>query len=152
MSAFKEDCIRFRPSLWFVLAFGIGGVLVSCSSSTGPLLTRWEGNLLPVFPSTVGGRVAAVTQFGRTEASIQIQEAEPEVTYGWRIDSGTCQEQGDLQGGTASYAPLTPGAGGTATADAVLAEVFRAKDTFAARVFLKESGEVVACGVLALVE
>jgi hypothetical protein len=93
-----------------------------------------------------------VTQFGRTEASIQIEEAEPEVTYGWRIDSGTCQEMGELQGGAATYSPMIPGPGGTATADAVLAEVFRAKDTYAARVFLEESGEVVACGVLALIE
>jgi hypothetical protein len=125
--------------------------LTACGSSTEPVLTIWEGDLEPVPPATVGGLVAAVSQFGRTEASIRVTDAEPGETYLWRIDSGTCQEAGETQGGVAAYPPLTPGQSGTASTDAVLASVFRADRDFAARVFLAGgAGEdrVVACGPL----
>jgi len=152
MSLLSRNTAAVRSLLGTSLAILLGGPGVSCSSSTGPLLTRWEAHLLPVFPATVEGQAAAVTQFGRTEASVQIGEAEPETEYGWRINAGTCEEEGEMQGGLASYPPMTPGPGGTATSDAVLAEVFRAKDSFAVRVFLQESGTVVSCGELALFE
>jgi hypothetical protein len=95
--------------------------------------------------------VAAVTQFGRTEASIHITDAEPDSTYSWRIDAGTCDASGKTQGGVATYPLLTPGASGSAATDAVLAAVFRPDHDFAARVILQGPGgaeTVVACGVL----
>ncbi|MGW8265251.1 MAG: hypothetical protein ACWGSQ_02720, partial [Longimicrobiales bacterium] len=77
-------------------------------------------------------------------------DAEPEVSYGWRVNSGTCQNPGIIQGGDASYPGLTPGPGGTATANAILAEIFPATGAFAVRVFLEATDEVVACGELTL--
>jgi hypothetical protein len=91
-----------------------------------------------------------VTQFGRTEVSIQITDGEPEVSYGWRVETGSCQNPGTIQGGDASYPGLTPGPGGTAAANATLSEVFPAKGAFAVRVFLRATGRVVSCGELGL--
>ena len=150
--------IRFPlRSARFSLAGSTSGVLavlflvVGCESSIEPTLTTWEGNLAPVFPSTVAGQVAAVSQFGRTQASIQIMEADPEVTYGWRINSGTCEQEGLIRGGVAAYEPLYPGDLGSDEASAVLGVVFRDGETLAARVYRPDgdSGEtVVACGEL----
>jgi hypothetical protein len=126
-------------------------ILAACGSSTEPVLTIWEGDLEPVLPATVGGMVAAVSQFGRTEASIQITDAEAGHTYFWRIDSGTCQGAGETQGGVAAYPPLTPGQAGMASTDAVLSTVFKPDRDFAARVYLSGGGggeQVVACGPL----
>ena len=140
-----------RPPVRIPLFLLAGGLAWACSSSTAPLFTQWEGNLVPIPPATVEGRAAAVTQFGRTEISIQITDAEPGVSYGWRVDTGSCQNPGILQGGDASYPGLTPGPGGTATANAILSALFPATGAYAARVFLEESEKVVACGELGLI-
>lgn len=125
-------------------------LLVACSSSTETLLTIWEGDLEPVPPATVGGIVAAVTQFGRTEASVHITDAEPESSYIWRIASGTCQGAGETQGGAAAYPPLTAGPSGSASAEAVLSAEFRPNRDYAAWVLVAEGGgeQAVACGPL----
>lgn len=129
----------------------IVALAAACDSAVEPSLTTWEGNLLPVFPSTVTGQVAAVTQFGRTTASIQIMEAEPEVTYGWRINLGTCEEEGLIRGGVAVYQPLNPGELGSAEGAAVMDVPFRDGQQLATRVFRSDGGSgevVVACGEL----
>jgi hypothetical protein len=137
----------------------LGGTLVlvaspflfsACSSTTAPQVTQWEGLLSPVLPHTVGGSGAAVTQFGGTQASIQIEEGESETTYQWRVNEGTCQEPGPIQGGVASYPPLLTTPSGSSTASASLAEIFESGDRYAIQVFLStEAGvEVVACGEL----
>lgn len=128
--------------------------LAACSSSVEPLLTRWEGELAPVSPGNVFGQVAAVSQFGRTQVSILIQVVETGASFGWRIDSGSCQEAGTIQGGPGQYPPLAPGEDSTAGAEAVLASVFREENHYAARVFrITENGgeQIVACGNLRLV-
>ena len=99
--------------------------IAACGSTTEPLLTTWEGNLTPVPPATVGGSVAAVTQLGRTEASVQIRDAEPGAVFSWHIDSGTCRAPGQTQGGQATYPPLTSGENGTASTNAILAALFQ---------------------------
>lgn len=141
---------RFLVPFRVLLAAGIPLVLGSCSSATAPVLTTWEGTLVPEPPYVVTGRVAAVTQFGRTSASVQLQEGNPDLTYGWRINEGSCQAEGDLQGGPASYPPLNPSDFGTASGEATMAEVFREGDVYAVRVFLAAGGgeEIVACGEL----
>ena len=129
--------------------------LAGCTSVTAPVLTSWEGTLAPSFPHTLGGRAAALTQFGRTQASIQIEEGEPEVSYGWRIEAGTCQEAGVVQGGAASYPPLIPSEGGTASGEAILSEIFKSGGQFAVKVFLSSGGggeEIVACGELVQIQ
>ena len=130
-------------------------LLGGCSSITAPVLTSWEGTLAPIIPHTLGGRVAALTQFGRTQASIQIEEGEPEVSYGWRIEAGTCQEAGVVQGGAAAYPPLVPSQGGTAAAETTLSEIFKSGGQFAVKVFLSSGGggeEIVACGELTQIQ
>jgi hypothetical protein len=126
-------------------------LLAVCSSPTDDGLVAWEADLAPVAPSSVNGSAAAVTQFGRTQASIQIRQAEPDVTYGWRIETGTCQAPGDVQGGAAAYAPLVASEAGQATADAGISIEFRSGSSFAVRVFLPLEGggeTIVACGAL----
>lgn len=148
-----EKKSRFSaPSLRALLVLLAGGFSGACSSSTAPVFTQWEGNLLPIPPATVGGQVAAVTQYGHTDAAIQIEEGEPDVTYGWRIETGTCQAPGTIQGGVAAYPRMTPGAGGAATAQTTLPDIFKAKEQYAARVFLDATGEVVSCGQLQLLQ
>lgn len=126
-------------------------LLGSCSDATGPILTFWEGDLDPIRPSFVGGRVVAVTQHGRTLAGIAIEDGEPGVTYGWRIDSGTCAEPGEIQGGPVAYPPLLPGQSGSASAETSLSALFKSGRRFAGRVFLTLAGgseQIVACGNL----
>ena len=125
--------------------------LTNCSDSTGPIFTFWEGTLEPVPPSFVGGRVVAVTQHGRTEAGITLEDGDPGTTYGWRIDSGTCEQDGTIQGGSASYPLLLTRPGGSASAEAIISALFKPGKQFSARVFLSGEGassEVVACGDL----
>ncbi len=122
-----------------------------CSSVTQPLFTRWEGNLEPVFPSAVSGQAAAVSQFDRTQASIQIERGEVGVTYRWHIESGDCQGNGQIQGGVAVYPQLVPNEAGTAGGEATLSTVFEPASVLAARVFrVLEGGleQVVACADL----
>jgi hypothetical protein len=125
--------------------------LAGCNTGTNPVQTRWEADLEPVPPAIVGGQVAAVTQFGRTHASIQITHGEPGSTYAWRLNAGTCASVGETQGGEAAYPILTAGESGSASADAVLSAVFRPDQVLVARVILQSEGNqetVVACGAL----
>ena len=148
-----------RPSIGDLVPVGVARSLMglfalfflACSSSTEPAVTLWEATLSPVLPGGLTGQVAAVTQFGRTEASIEIHQAETGQTYGWRIQSGTCQSAGVLQGGAAVYPILTPDEAGNAGADVILSAVFRRRSTFAARVYQDLPGggeEILACGDL----
>ena len=129
------------------------GVLLvaACSSPTKVRVTRWEGSLVPDPPSTITGQVAAVSQFGRTEISVLLEDAEMGTTYGWRVDSGNCQGSGSIQGGPAQYPFLVPGEGGTVSGQTAIAQVFNPDQDYAARVFLPGDGgseEVLACGEL----
>lgn len=142
----RERLLAPLPSL-----LAITLLLTGCSTSTEPENTYWEGTLLPVLPSAVTGVAAAVTQFGRTDASVEIREAEVGVLYGWRIDSGTCEAQGLIQGGIAAYPLIEPDESGIGSGNAVLSSVFISGGPYAARVYLPINGggqEVVACGKL----
>ena len=126
-------------------------LVLACTSVTAPLFTSWEGTLQPIFPNVEGGRVAAVTQFGRTQASILFQEGDPEITYGWRINAGTCQEEGEIQGGRAAYPPLVPSEVGSTSAEVTLSTEFKNGRQFSGRVYIQGAGgsdQVVACGEL----
>lgn len=129
----------------------IAPFLVTCSGSTEPLVAFWEGNLTPIPPSFVDGQVVAVTQHGKTDVGITIGSGEAGVAYGWRIDSGSCQENGVILGGPAAYPPLLPGQGGSASAETSLSALFKAGRHFSGRVFRSADGgleQVVACGEL----
>lgn len=126
---------------------GLALLLMACSSPTAPETSLWEGDLAPVVPSTVSGVVAAVSQFGRTVTSIELRQGQAGSTYTWRIDSGTCAEPGQIQGGNALYPQMVAGEAGTASADASLPGHFVTSVQYAARI-IDESDVVVACGPL----
>ena len=146
--------ILFRPRLRLRTAAGVlllAPCLVTCTDSTAPLYAFWEGTLNPVRPSFVSGRVIAVTQHGKTDIGITMENGEPGLIYGWRVDSGSCQEPGQIQGGPTAYPPLLPNQGGSDSAETSVAPLFRPGKQFAARVFLTPDGggeQVVACGDL----
>ena len=124
--------------------------LTTCSSATDPVTTVWSGTLASVGASIITGTVGAVTQGGRTSATVQIRKGTPGETYGWRIDSGSCGGSGQIQGGTALYPGLTADPSGSASADAGLSAILTQGSSYAARVF-RGSGageEIVACGEL----
>lgn len=137
--------VGVTAALGLVLATG------ACDTTTEPITTFWEGALTPVLPGTVSGRVVALTRAGRTQASIVIEDADAEVPHRWRISEGDCASEGELQGGTATYTELVPSSGGTASGDAVLSNLFRSGQTFAARVIRTPDGGpdvLVSCGEL----
>ena len=126
-------------------------LVAACGGPTEPRLTKWEGSLVPVPPSTITGQLAAVSQFGRTEISLLLEDAEVGTPHGWRVDSGDCQQYGSIQGGPAQYPPLMPAEGGTGSAHTAIAGMFDPDGEYAARVFLPGEGtaeEVLACGEL----
>ena len=139
-----------RALPWRILGFLLlAPFLSTCSDSTGPIFTFWEGTLEPVRHNVVGGQVVAVTQHGRTDVGISLEDGDPGTTYGWRVDSGTCDQDGTIQGGPASYPLLLPGPEGSASAEAIISALFKPGKQFSGRVFLSgegASGEVVACG------
>ncbi len=141
----RHGLLQVLPFLLFIPLLG------GCSSVTEPLFSRWAGNLEPILPSAVSGQVAAVSQFGRTQASIQIERGEVGVTYRWHIESGDCRGSGQIQGGVAVYPQLVPNEVGTAGGETTLSTVLESNSVFAARVFrVLEGGseQVVACGDL----
>lgn len=124
---------------------------MGCSSVTEPEITLWEGNVLAVAPATVTGVVAAVSQFGRTQISIQIRLAEDGANYAWRVETGSCQNPGTLQGGVALYPILVAGPTLTAEADATVPGQFSSGGAYIARVIQLGDGgaeTLVACGSL----
>lgn len=141
---------RPRPRI-LLLALASFPVLAGCSDSTGPILTLWEGTLSPIPPSQVSGTTAAVTQFGRTEISIDITLAEPGIVYTWRVEESTCQSGGPIQDGPAVYPPLEAEEGGTASASIFLTSQFKSGSQLAVKVFRPEGGSgerMVSCGTL----
>ena len=152
MNIKTRSCLRLwarTPAIWALV--GLAPLWAACGDSTGPVSTLWEGNLTPVPPSQVSGQVAAVTQFGRTEVSIQIRFADPGSTHNWRVESGNCQADGTIQGGLAVYPPLTAGEGGSNSQTAILSSQFKSGSQLAVKVFNSVeggSGEMVSCGEL----
>ena len=135
-----------------VLLLGVMAPFLSaCTSSTEPLVTLWETTLSPVAPSRITGQAAALTQFGRTEVSVEIRLADPESAYPWRVESGTCTTSGNIQDGPAVYIPLSTGEAGTAGQTVTLSSKFRPGDKLSVKVFAPGSSgsqDLVACGVL----
>lgn len=154
MKIFRQARNRIRPGgrgpriflpAMFLLLFS-----PACEDSTAPVATLWEGTLSPVPPSQVSGVTAAVTQFGRTEVSIEIRLAEPDLVYTWQVETGGCQSEGQIQGGPALYTPLSPGEAGMASAIAVLPNLFESGSQLSVKVFSPEgaSQRLASCGKL----
>lgn len=126
----------------------------ACGGATEPVVLAWEAELDPSGPGGVSGSAAMVSQYGRTDMSIQIQSSAAGATYQWRINEGGCGAPGALVGGAAIYPPLTVQAASSASADANMGGMLDQDRTYAARVFGTSvgGGEVlVACGEMARV-
>lgn len=124
----------------------------ACTSATDVSVSAWEGTLTGIGPSGVSGSVAMVSQYGRTDVSILLSAALPDTTYGWRINRGTCTDEGDLLGGLAVYQDLDTNSEGTVSRETTLSAVPQPGGSYAARVLLPSgTGQVVACGELARV-
>ncbi len=132
-----------------LLAIGSAAILAACSSPTDTAPLAWEGELSALGPAGPTGSVALLSQYGRTDASIAIEGARPDTTYGWRINAGTCDEEGTILGGQAVYPSLATDADGEGARDASIGGAPGAGTPYAARVLLPaDNGSVVACGEL----
>lgn len=136
-----------KHTFWPALCFAL---LTGCASATGPRVTLWEGDLVPASAGGVTGTVAAVAQAGRTEVAVEIRQAVPDRTYGWRLTEGTCQNEGALVGGVALYPPMTADPSRTASAEAAVPGELSPGERYAVWVFTGGNGgeQVVACADL----
>lgn len=135
---------RLAPLLFTLLVLG-------CTSSTEPDFFLWEGVLEPVPPSTVSGITAAVSQFGRTEVSVEIRQAPADAVFGWKVNTGTCQSEGTIRGGVGAYPSIETDESGVGAEDAVLSGLFRSGEAYAVRVYSDQGGgvqTVISCGEL----
>ena len=123
----------------------------ACSTSTEVGYSFWEGTLVPLGDHMETGLAAAVTQFGRTEASVEIRQAEADALYGWYLQNGTCDMGGNILGGVASYPLVQTDEAGTGNMSALVSTRLRPGSAYAVRVYRPlDSGEEmpVACGNL----
>ena len=134
----------------FLPALLLNVLVLGCGDSTSPVATLWQGTLSPVPPSQVSGETAAVTQFGRTEISVEIRLAEPDLVYSWRVESGDCQSDGIIQAGPTLYPPITPGEAGLGSSIATIPTLFKSGSQLAVKVFSTEgaSERLASCGPL----
>jgi hypothetical protein len=126
-------------------------LFLSCDTSTEVEYSFWEGTLVPLGTNFETGNAAAVTQFGRTEVSVEIRQGTAETTYGWYLQTAACQADGLVAGGVASYPPLATDESGVATASAVISTLLRSGRSYAVRLYrpLEDQGEeLVACADL----
>lgn len=124
------------------------GLTAGCRDLVAPQSTAWEGELQAIGAEQLQGSVAIVSRSGRSETSIQIDQAEPGATYNWRVRSGSCQVQGAVIGGEAVYAALVANSTGTAEGGAILSRELDADGAYAAWLSQNTGVEdvLVACG------
>ena len=123
----------------------------ACSTSTEVNYSFWEGTLVPLGDNMETGLAAAVTQFGRTEASIELRQGEAEALYGWYLQAGTCEMEGTILGGIASYPLVQADEAGTGNRSALLSTRLQPGSAYAVTVYRAlDTGEdmPVACGNL----
>lgn len=141
LQAFRTTAAIALPAL--VLAGGcrvLGSVDVS--------VVAWEAELVPT-ASAPTGSAAALSQSGRTQASIQISGgAAGERTYGWRIRAGRCASPGQVIGGAAAYPEMAHAPPATTTADAILSDPMPGGRAYHAVLIRLEDDAEVACGDL----
>lgn len=109
----------------------------------------WEGELVPVAGEAPHGTVAALTQNGRTFASIQVTDGPMgEHVFDWRIRAGSCAEPGAVLGGAATYPPIEHSAPGTTTSEAVFGDTMPDTRSYHAVLSRSEDGAELACADL----
>ena len=133
-------------------AAAVFGVLAApaCSDAILPQLTTWEGSIEPMRPGAPRGSLAALSQAGRTNTSLQLTLGQAGTTYAWRIQSGSCTEPGETVGGRAAYPTMVPGPDGSATDDTSLSRELSPDGTYAGWIYVVSGEEetAVSCGDL----
>lgn len=123
------------------------GLLVACTTTTGPASTAWQGEFNTVHsPDSIGGNVAVVST-DRMHASIQINNAPAGTILTWELRSGSCVQPGDILGGRGVYPSLAPDATGSAGAEALVDATMSPDGRYEAAV-LDASRSVLACADL----
>lgn len=142
-----QTIVRASFVFWLSLAVLVAG---GCRVLGGVDLSvdAWEGDLI-ASTGMLTGSAAALSQAGRTNASIQINGGPEDAgLYGWRIRTGSCSSPGALIGGLAQYPDLDVEAGGAASADAVLNEAMPGGRNYHVVIIRAADGAEVACGQL----
>jgi hypothetical protein len=110
----------------------------------------WSGSLSPQTGYTVTGAFKAFVKDGRTNVTVNIQNATPGARLPWHIHEGSCGNDRGIFGSASDYTPLTVGSNGAATGAAdVGVSLDEAKDYFV-NVHASSTNlqTIVACGDL----
>lgn len=148
LSLLFRSGLKFSGGFWPLI---LVPVFLSCDTSTDVEYSFWEGTLVPLGTNFETGKTAAVTQFGRTDVSVEIRQGAANTTYGWYLQTAACQAEGLVAGGVASYPPLTTDESGVATSTAIISTLLRSGGSYAVRLYKTGGGqteEVVACADL----
>lgn len=123
------------------------GFLAACNAATGPAMTAWQGAFnTDRSPDAIGGDVAVVST-NLLHASIQINNAPAGAILTWELRSGSCAQPGNILGGRAEYPAMSPGASGSAGAEAFVDATMRPDGRYEAAV-LDTTRSVLACADL----
>lgn len=107
----------------------------------------WEGDLVAIAGDAPGGSVAALSQNGRTIASIRITDGPMgEHVFDWRIRAGSCASPGSPLGGAATYPAIEHSAPGNSSAETVLGDTMPDSRSYHAVLIRSADGTEVACG------
>jgi hypothetical protein len=124
----------------------------ACDSSTNPILPdQWEADIAGIDDfDAISGAVGIAAGAASFTATIEIEGAEPESVFGWRVAQGSCEEPGNVLGSAASYPDLEADDEGEAAQTVNITAAMVATGTYHVHV-LDESGDeavVAACGHL----
>jgi hypothetical protein len=110
----------------------------------------WSGSLSAQTGYTVTGAFKAFVKDGRTNVTVNIQNATPGAQLPWHIHEGSCGNDRGIVGGAAAYRPLMVGSNGAATGSAdVGVSLDEAKDYFVnVHATSTNLQTIVACGDL----
>lgn len=125
-------------------------MFTSCGVSVPePEASLWEGQILPTSSDRIiQGSIAVVSQRGRTEIGIAVQEADPNEGYGWSLVNGSCSEPGDPV--VEQLPELVTNSEGSASREVFLNEPLQSNGTYHVPVLGSEDSvsEPVACADL----
>lgn len=122
----------------------------ACSDLTYQAPIAWRGTLLPRTDLGVTGSVAAVSQGRRqTEAGFEM-DGPANSTFGWAIQTGTCDDPGAVLGGRGAYADITTNSSGEGRIEStfVSALMSEGEQFHAVIVAANNRALILACGDL----
>lgn len=110
----------------------------------------WTGQLRAVGSvTTLSGSATVRVSDDMTHATVSLAGMPAGASYPWHLHEGACGDNGPIVGPASAYPPLAAGAGGSATAEAHLADVElnEAKSYYVnVHASATDLGTIVACG------